>query len=441
MRHSLLPEGLPEINYGIRQIVSKGFEREDLGYPVIWENIGDPVQKGLRLPEWMRDIVAEQIQDNSTYGYCESKGLPGTRAFLAERTNSYGGHQITKEDITFFNGLGDAIARFYSLLSAKTRVLMPSPTYPAHTGAEKLRIGDNPLTYNLDPDNGWLPDTDSVRQMVEEHEEISCLLIINPDNPTGMVYPKKVLLEMVKIARDHDLFIVADEIYENLVHNGKMVRLSDVIGDVPALVMKGISKEIPWPGSRCGWVEYYNRGADEQFNKLCTRIDECKMTEVCSTTLPQKVLPKILSHAHYEDFLSQRLRNLSKKIGLLKSRIDGLDDIGCSGADGAFYAALHISGSFTVADVDPDLLPDDTQQNLFKSWTNKFKGEPDLYLVYYLLAGAGVCTVPLSGFNSSVPGIRITLLEQNIDKFEYMLDQLMFGLGSVFNRKKSLMQA
>ncbi len=440
MRHSLLPEGLPEISYGIRQIVSKGFERESLGYPVIWENIGDPVQKGLQLPDWMREIVAEQIHDNSTYGYCDSKGLPETREFLAKRTNEFGGQQISRDDITFFNGLGDAIARFYSLLSDKTRVLMPSPTYPAHTGAEKLRIGTDPLTYDLDPDNGWLPDTESVRRMVEKHKEISCLLIINPDNPTGMVYPKKVLTEMVQIARDYNLFIVADEIYENLVHSGKMVRMCEVIGDVPALVMKGISKEIPWPGSRCGWIEYYNRGTDDQFNKLCSRIDECKMTEVCSTTLPQKVLPLILAHPGYDTFLAERKHKISEKVSLLKNRIDSLDDISCTGADGAFYATLHISNSFTASDVDPDMLPE-VQQELFRSWTRNFEAEPDLFLVYYLLAGAGVCTVPLSGFNCSVPGIRITLLEQNIDKFEYMLDQLMFGLGSVFNRKGSLMQA
>ncbi|WP_340105217.1 pyridoxal phosphate-dependent aminotransferase [Rhodohalobacter sp. 8-1] len=440
MRHSLLPEGLPEISYGIRQIVSKGFEREALGYPVIWENIGDPVQKGLQLPEWMRDIVAEQIQDNSTYGYCDSKGLPETRQFLADRTNSYGGQQITKEDITFFNGLGDAIARFYSLLSNKTRVLMPSPTYPAHTGAEKLRIGENPLTYELNPGNGWLPDTDSVREIVQNHKEISCLLIINPDNPTGMVYPKKVLLEMVQIAREFDLFIVADEIYENLVHDGQMVRMAEVIGDVPALVMKGISKEIPWPGSRCGWIEYYNRGADEQFNNLCTRIDQCKMTEVCSTTLPQKVLPGILDHPDYETFLDERKQYLTKKARLLKERVKSLDGIFCAGARGAFYATLHTNETFSLSDVNHNVLPE-KQQDLFKSWTADFDGPSDLYLVYFLLAGAGVCTVPLSGFNCHIPGIRITLLEQDLDTFEHMLDQLMHGLESVFNGKKSLIQA
>lgn len=440
MRHSLLPEGLPEISYGIRQIVSKGFEREKLGYPVIWENIGDPVQKGMHLPDWMRGLVAKQIHDNSTYGYCDSKGLPETREFLANRTNQLKGQQITPEDITFFNGLGDAIARFYGLLSGNTRVLMPSPTYPAHTGAEKLRIGEDPLTYELDPENDWLPNVQKIRETVEHHKEISCLLIINPDNPTGMVYPEKVLREMVQIARDYDLFIVADEIYESLVHTGKMVRLAEVIDDVPALVMKGISKEIPWPGSRCGWIESYNRSSDDEFNKLCARIDQCKMTEVCSTTLPQKVLPEILSHPRYSTFLSERKRMLAKKVKLLKDRLEKLEGVNCAGADGAFYATLHVGQSFSSSDINPDLLPDE-QKNLFNSWTSGADEMPDMTLVFYLLAGAGVCTVPLSGFNSTVPGIRITLLEQNLDHFEHMLDQLMLGLGSVFNRKRSLMEA
>lgn len=440
MRHPLLPEGLPEISYGIRQIVSKGFEREKLGYPVIWENIGDPVQKGMHLPEWMRELVAEQIHDNSTYGYCDSKGLPETREFLANRTNQLKGQQITPEDITFFNGLGDAIARFYNILSADTRVLMPSPTYPAHTGAEKLRIGEDPLTYELDPENGWLPNVQKIREKVEHHKEISCLLIINPDNPTGMVYPEKVLRDLVQVARDYDLFIVADEIYENLVHTGEMVRLAEVIDDVPALVMKGISKEIPWPGSRCGWIEYYNRGTDDEFNQLCTRIDQCKMTEVCSTTLPQKVLPEILSHPKYSMFLTERKRMLAKKVRLLKDRLKNLDGVHCAGAEGAFYAALHVGQNFSTSDINPELLPDE-QRKLYESWTSGTDEKSDMALVYYLLAGAGVCTVPLSGFNCTVPGIRITLLEQNPDHFEHMLDQLMLGLESVFNQKGSLMAA
>lgn len=441
MRHPLLPEGLPEISYGIRQIVSKGFERKTLGYPVIWENIGDPVQKGVHLPAWMKDVIAEKIQLNDTFGYCDSKGLLETRKYVTERTNRHGGYQITPDDVTFFNGLGDAIARFYGLLSNDVQVLMPSPTYPAHTGAEKLHIGSEPLTYPLHPENGWLPDPAEVRELVKANPAVCSLLIINPDNPTGMVYTREQLSELVQIAREYDLFIVADEIYENLVYEGEMVRLAEVIGDVPALVMKGISKEVPWPGSRCGWVEYYNRDSDADFRKLCERMDQCKMTEVCSTTLPQAVLPDILSHAEHGAFLEERKRSLAEKMDQLRTRLSRLDGVECNGARGAFYATIHTTTPFSTADIDTDHLPDALQQ-LYNRWTTPLsKDEADLHLVYYLLAAEGICTVPLSGFNSTIPGIRITLLEQDPEQFSHMLDRLVNGLHAIFNRKSSMVQA
>lgn len=439
MRNSLLPPGLPEFNYGIRQIVGKGFEREKLGYPVIWENIGDPVQKGMHLPAWMKEIIANQIQHNSTFGYCDSKGLFETREFLASKTNSLNGVQITSDELTFFNGLGDAIGRFYSMLSKESRVLMPSPTYPAHTGAEKLRICDQPITYPLHPENNWQPNPDEIREIVRDNPAVTAILVINPDNPTGMVYSKKSLSAIVDIAREYDLFVISDEIYENLVYDGEMVRLAEVIGDVPALAMKGISKEIPWPGSRCGWIEYYNRGNDSDFNALCTRLDQCKMTEVCSTTLPQKVIPEIMTHDLYEPFLAKRRQELSMKMSLLKKKVEQLDDVECSGGEGAFYATLHFKTDLRKSDLDADALPD-VGKSLFLKWTKDLDSHPDLHLAYYLLAGTGVCTVPISGFDSRMPGLRITLLEQNLEHFNDMLDQLFYGLGTVFSNKRSLVQ-
>ena len=439
MRNPLLPQGLPEINYGIRQIVGKGFEREKLGFPVIWENIGDPVQKGMKLPGWMKEVISNQIQNNSTFGYCDSKGLTETREFLASKTNALNGVQISSEDITFFNGLGDAIARLYSLLSKESRVLMPSPTYPAHTGAEKLRISDHPITYPLHPENNWQPNPDEIRKIVRDNPAITAILVINPDNPTGMIHSRKSLSAIVDIASEFDLFIISDEIYENLVYDGEMVCLAEVIGDVPAMAMKGISKEIPWPGSRCGWIEYYNRESDSAFNDLCTRLDQCKMTEVCSTTLPQKVIPEIMTHNLYEPFLVKRREELSIKMSLLKKRVKQLEDVEVSGGQGAFYATLHFKGGLQKGDLNPDALPD-VEKSLYLKWTKDLDSHPDLHLAYYLLAGAGVCTVPISGFDSRVSGLRITLLEQDMDLFENMLDQLLYGLNTVFSRKRSLVQ-
>ena len=135
-----------------------------------------------------------------------------------------------------------------------------------------------------------------MRRRVKYNPAVAGILIINPDNPTGMVYPESMLEEIVSIARDFDLFIIADEIYLNLAYNGhKGKSLSEVIGDVPAISMKGISKELPWPGSRCGWIEVYNADRDPMFANYVKSIINAKMVEVCSTTLPQKAIPRVLN--------------------------------------------------------------------------------------------------------------------------------------------------
>ena len=104
------------------------------------------------------------------------------------------------------------------------------------------------------------------------------ILIINPDNPTGMVYPLETLRKIVAMAREFNLFLISDEIYLNITYNGaRAYSLAEVIEDVPGIAMKGISKEMPWPGARCGWMEYYNREKDADFSRLCKTIDDVKM--------------------------------------------------------------------------------------------------------------------------------------------------------------------
>ncbi|MCH8556163.1 MAG: aminotransferase class I/II-fold pyridoxal phosphate-dependent enzyme, partial [Balneolia bacterium] len=338
----------PVQNYEIRGIVEKAFSIQSAGMPVFWENIGDPVQKGLQVPDWMKGIVSRATMLDSSYGYCDSKGIPVTRTFLSDRTNRLGGNRIEPKDITFFNGLGDAIARVYGLLPTEARVLMPSPTYPAHSGAEASRTGRAALTYTCRPENGWLPDLAEVSRIAEENPNVCALLIINPDNPTGAVWPKPLLEGMVEIAQKHGLFIICDEIYENILYECEMTRLAEVIGcKVPAIVMKGISKEFPWPGSRCGWLEYHNRDACSSFDSLCVTIDHGKMTEVCSTTLPQLVIPEIMTH---EDYLPWRYKiqgELSEKMTKVREMVRRVPGFSCAGGGGAFYAAIHMDNPET----------------------------------------------------------------------------------------------
>lgn len=158
MRRKLIADGAEALKYEIRNIVKKGKELEKLtGRSVCWENIGDPIQKNFKVPQWMKDVLSELIQDDSSYGYCSSKGVLETREYLAGVTNSLNGVQINADDILFFNGLGDAISTIYSLIRRTSRVIGPSPAYSTHSSFEAAYTKGKPLLYNLDPKNGWLP--------------------------------------------------------------------------------------------------------------------------------------------------------------------------------------------------------------------------------------------------------------------------------------------
>ncbi|MEQ9366653.1 MAG: pyridoxal phosphate-dependent aminotransferase [Leptospirales bacterium] len=418
MRMNIVHIGAEELNYEIRQIADvAGRIAQMSGREIYWENIGDPVQKGEQIPTWIKDIVSEAVYDNSTYGYSPTRGLIEAREFLAARSNAQGGVQITADDIIFFNGLGDAINKVYYMLRREARIIGPSPAYPTHSSAEASHAGYPPITYSLDPHNGWMPDLDELRNKVKYNESIAGIMIINPDNPTGAVFPREVVAEMVEIARQYDLFIVADEIYANMVFNkrDRYATIAQVAGDVPAIALKGISKEMPWPGARCGWMKVYNQDTHPTFQKYIKSILDAKMLEVCSTTLPQKVIPKILGHRDYPAYLAARnefYRKRSDRIGEIFADCPG---VVVNPPDGAFYVSLvftaELSSKMNLKIPDPKireyinaLTPDDI--------------EPDRKFVYQLLASRNICVVPLSSFVTDLQGFRCTLLEQDDERFE-----------------------
>ncbi len=418
MRNNIVSIGADELKYEIREIVAIAKEFEKLGLEITWENIGDPVQKGESIPEWIKEIVVEASKENSSYAYSPTKGLEATREYLARQANRNGGVRITKEDIIFFNGLGDAISKIYGQLKKEYRVIGPSPAYSTHSSAEASHAGAEYLSYNLDPRNQWYPDLNDLRMKVRYNPAISGILVINPDNPTGAVYPKEVLQEIVAIAGEYDLFIVCDEIYINLTYNGKKaVPLADVIGAVCGISMKGISKELPWPGSRCGWIEVYNAKNDPVFAKYVKSILDDKMLEVCSTTLPQKVIPKIMTDGRYREHIAKRTGVYEKKANIAYGLLKDVGGIIVNRTNGAFYMTVMfedgaLNGRQTLA------VKDTSVRRFVEKITDGVA--LDKRFVYYLLAATGICVVPLTGFNCSLKGFRVTLLESDEKKFGWI---------------------
>jgi aspartate/methionine/tyrosine aminotransferase len=413
MRQLLLRPGAEELTYEIRGIVKKARQVEALGYEMTWENIGDPIQKSNHVPDWMKEIIAELLKQDKTYGYADSKGVLETRKFLAELTNKGGGAQITAEDILFFNGLGDAIAKLYQFLIPTARIIGPSPAYSTHSSAEAAHANTAPITYKLDPDNQWLPDMEDLYLKVKYNPAIVGILIINPDNPTGMVYPREVLEGFVKIADEFNLLLIADEIYQNITYNGiTAVGLSEVIGSRPAISLKGISKEFSWPGARCGWMEFYNREGSIEFSKLCQTLENAKMIEVCSTILPQLAIPRIMSHPEYRAYRTRANTQIGKRSEWMAEILGDIPGIKFNPTQGAFYntivfdeALLHTNQKLPITDAK--------LQALLDTWLTDAAMPLDKRFVYYLLAAEQICVVPISSFCSDLRGFRVTLLEEN----------------------------
>lgn len=424
MRQLLLRPGAEELNYEIRGIVKKARQIEALGYPMTWENIGDPIQKSNRLPDWMKGIVADLLQEDKTYGYADSKGVLDTRKFLANLNNELGGAQLTAEDILFFNGLGDAIAKLYQYLVPTARIIGPSPAYSTHSSAEAAHANTAPITYRLDPDNQWLPDMEDLYLKVKYNPSIVGILIINPDNPTGMVYPKEVLENFVKLAKEFNLLLIADEIYHNITYNGiKAVALAEVIGNHPAISLKGISKEFPWPGARCGWMEFYNREASQEFSKFCQTLENAKMIEVCSTILPQLAIPRIRNHPEYAAYREQANAQIGERSEWMREILGKIEGIKFNPTQGAFYNTIVFDEQLlTTRQSLP--IEDERLQQLVDSWLNDPEMPLDKRFVYYLLASERICVVPISSFCSDLRGFRVTLLEENEAVFKDTFSRL-----------------
>ena len=428
MRRQLLRSGADELTYEIRGIVKKAEQLQALGQTIHWENIGDPVQKNRKLESWMKAIIADLLEEDITYGYSHSKGLLATRQFLVDQNNALGGAQLDVQDITFFNGLGDAIAKIYQYLLPTSRVIGPSPAYSTHSSAEAAHANTNPLTYFLDPENSWFPDLEDLRNKVKYNESIVGILVINPDNPTGMVYPKHILEEIVAIAKEYNLFLVFDEIYLNIIYNeAKTALMSEVIGDVPGLSLKGISKEIPWPGARCGWAEYYNRDKDPDFDRFCQTINNAKMIEVSSTTLPQRAIPRLMGDDRYPSYLQKINDRIGERSQMLTQFLEDIPYVQFNLTNGAFYNTIIFKSGVLKADQRMKI-EDPRVEDLVSDWVNDESMPFDQRFVYYLLGAKGVCVVPISAFASDLLGFRVTLLEEDENERQLIFQKIKAGI-------------
>jgi alanine-synthesizing transaminase len=245
---------LEGVRYEIRgELAHRAMEMERQGYEIISLNIGNPGLFGYRTPETMRLAMIENLGQSEAY--CHQKGIFPAREAVVMQQQDRGVMDITAEDVFIGNGVSECIDFVLrALLNSSDELLVPSPDYPLWSAAVSLNHG-TPVYYNCLPENGFQPDPDEIRDLISPRTR--GIVLINPNNPTGAVYKRELLEEIVRIAEQQQIIVFADEIYDQMLYgDAAHVPLATLVHETLCATFNGLSKIYRACGYRVGWVAF-----------------------------------------------------------------------------------------------------------------------------------------------------------------------------------------
>ncbi|MBN2738149.1 MAG: pyridoxal phosphate-dependent aminotransferase [Spirochaetales bacterium] len=252
MDNILKSKKLAGVCYDIRGPILKEAKRlEEEGYRILKLNIGNPASYGFDAPdEILHDII---LNLPNAQGYVDSKGIFPARKAIMQSCQQLGILDVSIEDIFIGNGVSELIVMaMQGLLNNQDEVLIPMPDYPLWTAAVNLS-GGKAVHYLCDEESEWYPDLDDIRSKITANTK--ALVVINPNNPTGAVYPREILEGLVKIASEHQLLLFADEIYDKILYDGSQhTPMALVAQDLMCITFNGLSKAYRSAGLRAGWM-------------------------------------------------------------------------------------------------------------------------------------------------------------------------------------------
>lgn len=419
MRNPLSNPKASLLKYAIREIVdvAQKLGEIDPNFKFVSENIGDPIPKGWPVPAFLKEAIISEVQKpcDKVFGYSHSRGLPETRKWVVNYAKRFSpSSTLDYEYVLFVSGLGAGISALYHMLPEGARIIQPTPSYPTHASMESFSANAEPIVYKLDPDNDWQPDLNDLEAQIKAHPEVTAILVINPNNPTGAVYSEETLESIVKLAEKYHLMIISDEVYFRMVYNGyEYAQITEIAQNrVPLIVMRGVSKDVPWPGGRCGWLEFHNVNLDPDYRAYAEGVKKRVLMEVCSVTLPQSILAKIYDNPEFDTWNKHYNAELEKNGNYIAEVLGKTKGLKVNRTNGAFYMMpLFEEGILN----DKQTLPIANEQA--RKYIEQEVAKPgfalDKRFTYYLLAATGICVVPASGFFSPYNGFRLTTLDRD----------------------------
>ena len=296
MEKFLMSEKLDQVHSDIRgPIFVEALEMQKRGIPVLKLNTGNPAAFGFKMPESVRRALSENM--DRAVGYCDFRGMPEARKAIRDYETSKGIAKITDDDVFIGNGVSELASMLTAVaLNFGDEMLIPSPSYSLWTNTV-LIAGAKPVFYRCDEKSAWYPDIDDIKSKITP--KTKAILIINPNNPTGALYPREILLEIIKLAKEHNMMIFSDEIYDRLVMDGKTHTATAALAgdDVVCVTLNGLSKSHCLCGFRCGWLVF--SGKKEAYADIMQGMVKYASMRLCGNALTQLIIPAALSDTEY----------------------------------------------------------------------------------------------------------------------------------------------
>lgn len=325
---------LNNVLYDIRgPILEEANRMEALGHRILKLNIGNPAPFGFEAPDAiMMDIIRHLPV---TQGYSDSHGLYSARTAIVQYYQNRGILDLDTNDIYLGNGVSELIPMtLQALCEPGDEILVPMPDYPLWTASTTL-AGGNPVHYLCDEENNWYPDIEDIKSKITERTR--GIVIINPNNPTGAVYSREILQQIADVAREHELVVFADEIYEKIIYEGaEAINMATITGDdVLCMTFSGLSKAYRVCGYRAGWLAI--TGPKEDAKNYIEGITLLASMRLCSNVPAQHAIQTALGGYQSIDELVAPGGRLYEQRTLAYRMLNEIDGITCEQADGALY--------------------------------------------------------------------------------------------------------
>lgn len=320
-----------KVTHAVRDVVALALEEEKKGKKILYLNIGDPNAYDYETPQHIVDAIFKNMKTHE--GYSHALGELSARKAVFRECERNGIKNLELDDVVLTIGGSEGIHFVLTaLLNPNDNILIPSPGYSLYNAVLQLN-GCEENTYYLNEENDWQIDVDELKK--HKKENTKAIVIINPNNPTGGVYSKKTLEEIVDFANDNDLVIVSDETYDKLVFDGlKHNYLGSMAGDVPVITLGSLSKNYLMPGYRAGWI------ASSAPEEKLSEVNEA-MKKLCRCRLSNVNLIQPAYEAAYEgpqEHLKSLVDKLQKRRDLAYKRLNDIEGMSCVKPLGAFYA-------------------------------------------------------------------------------------------------------